>query len=263
MKTCSNCKAKKDFSDFNKQSSSGDGYASCCRKCRNEKRRKQYNSCPEIQDKCREAARKYRLENPDSVAITKRLCRQKKIEEYKSKEREYYQRNKEKIRKYGIKYRQDNNLRIRDRDNQYKRENRDRLNRAQIEYQRRTSEDRNRYSREYRKNRIRKDPVFALQQLYRRRLLFDLKKKSIKKGCKSEEMLGCSWDQFKGHIESQFSAGMNWGNRGEWHIDHIVPLASAKTIDDVRRLSHYTNLQPLWAKENLSKGAKLPEELSK
>jgi hypothetical protein len=51
---------------------------------------------------------------------------------------------------------------------------------------------------------------------------------------------------------------MTWSNMGEWHIDHIKPLATAKTEKDVYELNHYTNLQPLWAKDNLSKGAKTP-----
>jgi len=53
------------------------------------------------------------------------------------------------------------------------------------------------------------------------------------KGCKTREMLGCTWDQFKIHIEKQFSKGMRWSNRELWHIDHIVPLASAQTPEDL------------------------------
>jgi hypothetical protein len=50
---------------------------------------------------------------------------------------------------------------------------------------------------------------------------------------------------------------MNWDNRDKWHIDHIIPLASAKSPEEVEKLCHYTNLQPLWASDNMSKGAKL------
>ena len=49
---------------------------------------------------------------------------------------------------------------------------------------------------------------------------------------------------------------MNWENRGLWHIDHIIPLATAKTEDEIIRLNHYTNLQPLWAIDNLKKGTR-------
>ena len=58
------------------------------------------------------------------------------------------------------------------------------------------------------------------------------------------------------HLEKQFAIGMSWENRSEWHIDHIIPLSSAKTEDEVYKLCHYTNLQPLWAEDNLKKSNK-------
>jgi len=54
---------------------------------------------------------------------------------------------------------------------------------------------------------------------------------------------------------------MSWDNYGEWHIDHIIPLCSATTVEELEKLCHYTNLQPLWAEENLFKGGKMPEDL--
>jgi len=59
------------------------------------------------------------------------------------------------------------------------------------------------------------------------------------------------------HIEQQFKDGMSWENHGEWHIDHIFPVGLASDEEMVYKLNHYTNLQPLWAKENLQKGAKI------
>jgi hypothetical protein len=73
---------------------------------------------------------------------------------------------------------------------------------------------------------------------------------------RSFELLGTDVESFKTHIESQFADGMSWENHGEWHIDHIVPLASGKTPEDIWKLCHYTNLQPLWAADNIRKGAK-------
>ncbi len=66
----------------------------------------------------------------------------------------------------------------------------------------------------------------------------------------------CDFDfsKFKQHIENQFKTGMNWNNYGEWHLDHIVPLSIAKTEEKLNTLGHYTNLQPLWAIDNLKKG---------
>ena len=71
------------------------------------------------------------------------------------------------------------------------------------------------------------------------------------------------WPEFlKEHLESQFIDGMGWDNRVEWHIDHIIPLSSAKTEDELYRLCHYTNLQPLWAEDNLKKGNKFSKFLA-
>lgn len=69
-------------------------------------------------------------------------------------------------------------------------------------------------------------------------------------------MLGCDWPTLKAHIESQFTGGMSWGRFAEIHIDHIVPLSSAKNEQELEALCHYTNLQPLWAKDNQRKGCK-------
>lgn len=70
--------------------------------------------------------------------------------------------------------------------------------------------------------------------------------------------LGCSIDELKIHLESKFQPGMTWGNYGSWHIDHIIPLNSfdLRSKDQFLSANNYTNLQPLWAKENLSKGSK-------
>lgn len=73
--------------------------------------------------------------------------------------------------------------------------------------------------------------------------------------------LGCSIDEFKNHIEQQFAAGMSWDNYGQWHFDHIRPLASFDLSDRDQFLQavHFTNYQPLWAEDNKRKAAKLLE----
>lgn len=85
------------------------------------------------------------------------------------------------------------------------------------------------------------------------RLFFKKRKKDS-----SLKYLGCTLEFLTQHLESKFKEGMNWNNYGlyGWHIDHIVPLSSAKSEEDLYKLCHYTNLQPLWAKENLSKNNK-------
>jgi hypothetical protein len=74
------------------------------------------------------------------------------------------------------------------------------------------------------------------------------------KNVKSTEIIGCDIESFKKYIEGRFKKNMSWENYGDWHIDHIIPLSSGKSYQELIELNHYTNLQPLWANENLSKG---------
>lgn len=71
--------------------------------------------------------------------------------------------------------------------------------------------------------------------------------------------LGCSWEHFKEHIQSKFTEGMTWDNYGEWHIDHIFPLAKVNIAnpEELKTAIHYTNLQPLWALDNILKSDKI------
>ena len=73
------------------------------------------------------------------------------------------------------------------------------------------------------------------------------------------DIVGCSPTELREHIEKQFTDGMSWDNYGTygWHLDHIIPLSTAETREDVFKLNHYTNLQPLWATDNLKKGKKI------
>ena len=107
------------------------------------------------------------------------------------------------------------------------------------------------------KNRLATDPIFAMSSRLRTRLGLAFKAGGFKKNSRTEKMLGCSFKQFAKHIESQFADGMSWDNRSEWHLDHIVPLSCATTIEGLEKLSHYTNIRPLWAAENLRKSDNL------
>ena len=83
------------------------------------------------------------------------------------------------------------------------------------------------------------------------------------KSSNTEELLGCSIERARLHLESQFVDGMSWGNHGEWHIDHRRPCSSfdLKNSEEQRMCFHHTNLQPLWSSENLSKGSHFNEDL--
>ena len=105
------------------------------------------------------------------------------------------------------------------------------------------------------------DVLFNLKSKLRTQIAVNLIARKYKKSKSTEDLLGAKVEVVKVHIESLFKPGMTWENHGiyGWHIDHKIPLASAKNQEDVYGLFHYENLQPLWANENLSKGSSLQE----
>jgi hypothetical protein len=113
------------------------------------------------------------------------------------------------------------------------------------------------YRGPYTKRKRELDPMFAAICRLRARMAKAIKENGYLKARKTIEMVGCSKSDLKKYIESKFQEGMNWENKNLWHIDHIIPLASAKSVEELYKLNHYTNLQPLWAKDNMKKGKKL------
>jgi hypothetical protein len=107
----------------------------------------------------------------------------------------------------------------------------------------------------YKRMRRRSDPQVVVAERLRTRLRFTIKNKSAS----TKELTGCEWPFLVAYLESKFKKGMTWENRSEWHVDHIRPLASFDLTDPEQQqiACHYTNLQPLWAEENLKKGNRI------
>jgi hypothetical protein len=110
----------------------------------------------------------------------------------------------------------------------------------------------------YYKNRRKKDMAWRLLVNVRTRINHALKGK-YKKSKKTRDILGCTVEELKKYIESKFKLGMSWEKRHLIHIDHIKPCSSfdLTKASEQRECFHYTNLQPLWASENLAKGSKI------
>jgi|AntAceMinimDraft_13_1070369.scaffolds.fasta_scaffold28754_1 hypothetical protein len=108
------------------------------------------------------------------------------------------------------------------------------------------------------KKRFKSEPKYKLKIIIRNRLTKFLKVKNIRKTNSTFKILGCTPEFLKEYLEKQFKTGMTWKNHKVkgWHIDHKIPLDRAKTQEDLNRLGHYTNLQPMWAEENLKKSNK-------
>lgn len=133
----------------------------------------------------------------------------------------------------------------REYENKWKAEHNEQYREAKNRWVRNNSE----YYSDYRNNSLTKKIAHALRVRIRR---------AVKTGS-AVKNLGCTVPEFIAHLESKFKSGMNWNNYGLWHIDHIKPLSSFDLTDpdQLSKACHYSNMQPLWAKENSAKHAKL------
>lgn len=111
--------------------------------------------------------------------------------------------------------------------------------------------------KKYERNKLKTDPLFRFQKNIRRRVLAAFK--NSYKLDTTKNLIGCSWEELRNYLEKQFKEGMTWENYGQWHIDHIIPLSSFNLLDEkeVKKAIHYSNLQPLWAIDNLKKGNRI------
>jgi hypothetical protein len=162
----------------------------------------------------------------------------------------YRSQTKPRLKQYKRNLYLENKESILSDNKKYYRENRDKIRKTQ---------------REYFKNRYASDINFRLSSIIRKRMRSTITEQNAEKMHTSIELLGCTIEEARLHIESKFQPGMTWDNNTHdgWHIDHIRPCASFDLTDpkQQKQCFHYTNLQPLWSMENLSKGAKVPSEI--
>lgn len=227
-KICCKCKIEKDICCFSKDKYSKDGLTYSCKLCK-KKKDKEYNE-------------------KKIISIDEKKKRHEYLKNWKEKNREKivndrkkrYEIEREKILLRNNIYRLNNPLRTKERLKIYSQKNKNKRNFRE-------------------KNRRNIDPLYKLKVNVRSRVKQFLKQQGHTKKNTTFNIIGCSPQFLKEYIEKQFTERMCWDNYGKfgWHIDHITPLSSAKNEEEVYKLSHYTNLQPLWWEENLSKGTKI------
>lgn len=237
---CMNCNQEKSDDKFKSSKSKK------CNECyknyqfnyreKNREKMKEYNKeyYSENKNEVLEAVKRYYSENKDSVSEYKTRYWESKKELLSQKNKEYYINNKRELDIKNKKYQLDNKYNINKRRNERLRERRGDINIKE---------------KERRKN----DTLYRLSQNIRSYIRNSFKLKGVKKNTKSEFILGCNFIDFKIYLESRFEPWMTWENYGlynsnfnyGWDIDHIVPISSAKTEDDIIKLNHYTNLMPL------------------
>jgi len=222
-KECSKCKSLKPIENFCKDKQKKDGYSPACKSCvRSTTKEYRDNNRDVINKRARDS---YHGEHRENVLENSKIRYKENKDLLNSKSKENYNKKKE---YYQLKARE-----------------RQKRNREQINEQRRERKE--------------KDPNFRIVGNLRSRVSAAIKNQGGVKAFKTIELLGTTVDHTRDHLESQFVEGMSWSNYGEWHIDHIVPCAAfdLTDIEQQKKCFHYTNLQPLWAKDNISKGDKV------
>lgn len=225
-KKCCGCKEHKPFPDFNKSKAGTLGLANICRVCTAAYKVKYKEKYP---DKLRDSNRRRYEANKEKIRAQVAAYRLANPEAVSAAKKACYEKKKAayiaRIREYAATER-GRMLRLAAQSKATKR-------------------------------RMAEDPVFAMKRRVYSCISSAISGKNYTKSSRTHEILGCSWVEFKAHIEKQFLKGMTWERRSEWHLDHIVPLSTAKTAEEVIALNHFTNFRPLWAQDNMLKSDRI------
>lgn len=205
-----------------------------------QRREKRKNETPEEKQKRYEGQLDWNKRNPDKITE----YRDKNKEVVKENAKKWAKENPEKVAIKHKRYRDKNPDRFREITKKSYLKNRDGL----LEKRRVTTT----------KRKI-EDPVFKFSENLRVLIIESFKKNKFKKSSKTENILGCTVSYFVDYILNLCPEGITLKDFGRfgYHIDHKIPISSAKNIEEVIKLSHYTNLQPLWWRDNIQKSNKL------
>jgi hypothetical protein len=225
-KICNTCDIRKELIDFYKDDECRLGHKNKCKTCESiSKKIYRDNRVISIDEKLKSKKyhEKYRLENKDIIDKKLREYRIENNDKVSEKNKKYYSNNKEKVKLYGYSYRNNNKYKILERN------------------------------RKYTKNRKKVDIVFKLRESIRTSIGNSFRNFGYSKKSRTHEILGCSFVEFKLHLESKFENWMTWENRGlyngennfGWDIDHIIAISSARNEEEILKLNHYSNFQPL------------------
>lgn len=191
-----------------------------------------FNKCNKVKSgltaKCKTCINLYNVENKEKISIKNKIYYEENKSFFQQKQRNYNKQNKDKKRESGRKYRSKNKELI------------------------------NTKKRNYNSKKRQENALFKSKENIRNLIKSSIKRKGFSKKTKTYQILGCTFEEFKIYIENQFLPWMNWNNYGKyngelnfgWDFDHIIPNSSAMTEEEVIKLNHYTNFQPLCSKTN-------------
>lgn len=167
----------------------------------------------------------------------KKLSPEERILRRRESINKWHIKNKDKVKKHTKKWHVENKDKVKKHVDEWNNNNKD-------------------YFKKWHASKRQNDPLYVLKSNIRSLISNSFK---YKKTTSTNKILGCTFEEFKQHLESQFEPWMNWNNYGcktplkpnmTWDIDHIIPLSSATNEDDIMHLNHYKNLQPLCSFQN-------------
>lgn len=219
QKVCGDCHQSKNLSEYNKNKKGKDGLQYRCRICE-----KQYRKI-------------YYINNKDWLSLKHKEWSTNNRTKHKELQKIWYYENKEHHQETVKKWNENNQQKKLNKQKEWRKKNNHKI---QIKN----------------KQRRQNNPLLKLTTNLRNRMW-----EALGGAVKSDttiKLLGCSSEEFKIYLERQFTEGMDWSNYGTngWHVDHIIPLSSGKNQQEIEKLFHYTNCQPLWAKDNWKKSNK-------
>lgn len=266
-KICSKCNANKPISDYR---TFKNGYvASVCKLCENEKNKKRYLK-RKMEDPAYVENRRIEEVNAELIQQGLKICSVcKKIKELNNF---YFRKDTNSYRSWCIDceksrtkdFYEDNKDKILDKQHQSYIENKEVILQRKKDYAKNHKEQLRVYHTKYTYNRRKNDNIFHFKSQIRHLINQSFRRRGIQKKGKTEDIVGCDFETFNKYLLNTYKEnyGYDWDGIEEVHVDHIIPLSTANTEEEILKLCHYTNLQLLKAKDNLDKKDKLDWELN-
>lgn len=225
MKLCNKCKKEKGFNDFYRDKSKKDGVATQCKTCK---------------DKVKN---KYTELNKEKIKKNKKEYYQNNKEKIKEKSKKWEKDNKERVKKRSKSYREKNKEKAAEYNKNYREKNKKKLNEYQKNYGRGNRKKLSQYNVEYVKSRKNTDIIFKLRMNMSSLVRVSLKSGGYKKTSRTHKIIGCSFEMLINHLNNN-DYGFMYGD-SRFDIDHIIPVSSAISKNELLSLNHYSNLQLL------------------
>lgn len=244
-KPCSKCQRELPLSSFAKDKNQKDGHQRQCRECNKAYRAEYYRA------------------NRERLAEDKKNRYAEDAERIKEKSRQYRETHPEQIAKYKAEYSKKNGDKIAISQRKKYEKSRGKIIKkttAQTAQRRRGISRKKELFRQGKNTRLTEAEILHMLRAFVSSSTRRTKTAGFKRLASPSDLLGCSYEELRGHIEGQFSPGMCWENWTfyGWHLDHIQPVASfdLSTLEEQKQCFHFSNLQPLWREQNQRKAAK-------